>query len=289
MKNISLTPIEKMFLDASQGIIENIEAQTWIGRYRVDFFIQNKNLVIELDGHDYHKTKDQRTHDAKRQRSLEINGYRVIRFTGTEIYKDTKRCVQDTINFLKTLPENKTQNTKQELAYCMRMQSLITFLADVHDFDINSEEDYLALILNDNFPSLSIEKTDKNIITVKHYFQLNGDIAFDPLIEFLIIPSPDGEGAEWTPISITQYSAPYIGLPEYRNCINYSDDSITKDTLKILDYDLHREIANLAENWARVLIFQGWAKSHKKPNKSTTDAVIARESQQLTPRRARHA
>ncbi|EDN70716.1 protein containing DUF559 [Beggiatoa sp. PS] len=103
---LSLTPIEKMFWEAGKGIIKNMEPQKWIGRYRVDFFVSEKNLIIELDGHDYHKTKEQRTHDAERQRFLELNGYRVTRFTGTEIYQNVNKCVKETIDLLNILPTN---------------------------------------------------------------------------------------------------------------------------------------------------------------------------------------
>jgi len=51
--------------------------------------------VIELDGHEYHKTKYQRTHDAKRDRWLYGQGWHVLRFTGTEIHQDLDRCIDE--------------------------------------------------------------------------------------------------------------------------------------------------------------------------------------------------
>ncbi|EDN70717.1 hypothetical protein BGP_3477 [Beggiatoa sp. PS] len=154
------------------------------------------------------------------------------------------------------------KNIYSDLNYCVRMQSCISFLAELHGFDITSEEDYLLLKLNDLFLPLSIEKIGRDIIAVKHYFVLNGDIAFDPMIEFLIVPGHSSEATEWTPISITQYAAPYIGLPEYRNCLSYNDNPTPK-TLTVLDAKLHQDIANLAENWARNLVLQGWIKAYK--------------------------
>lgn len=51
-------------------------------------------MVIEIDGHESHKTKEQRTSGAKRERDLKELGWYVIRFTGTEIYKDVEECVK---------------------------------------------------------------------------------------------------------------------------------------------------------------------------------------------------
>ena len=74
--------------------INNIIPQYPILNYRVDFALPDEHLVIELDGHDYHKTKEQRTSDAKRERDLKELGWYVIRFTGTEIYRDVEKCVE---------------------------------------------------------------------------------------------------------------------------------------------------------------------------------------------------
>lgn len=86
------SPIEKLFYELAQYEL-NLYAQHSVGPYRLDFAIPEKLIAIELDGHDYHKTKEQRTHDAKRDRYLAELGWTVLRFTGTEIYRDPKSCV----------------------------------------------------------------------------------------------------------------------------------------------------------------------------------------------------
>lgn len=91
------SPIEVMFMKSALLVIDELDPQVKVGPYRVDLAIEYKKIAIELDGHDYHKTKEQRTHDAKRQRYLELNGWRVIRFTGTEIYNSVERCVNETL------------------------------------------------------------------------------------------------------------------------------------------------------------------------------------------------
>lgn len=49
--------------------------------------INEYKFCIECDGHEFHKTKEQRENDNKRMRLLIKYGWTVIRYTGTEIYK----------------------------------------------------------------------------------------------------------------------------------------------------------------------------------------------------------
>lgn len=94
-----------------------LNPQTKIGKYRVDFSLNfleffigmvddvnilekiNKNIplvAIEIDGHDFHeKTKKQVESDKKRERFLIKNGWVVIRFSGTEVFKDALYCVNE--------------------------------------------------------------------------------------------------------------------------------------------------------------------------------------------------
>lgn len=66
----------------------SIEMQRKIHPYRVDFLI-DKIWVIECDGHDFHeRTKEQAKHDKKRDRFLTSKGYKILRFTGSEITAD---------------------------------------------------------------------------------------------------------------------------------------------------------------------------------------------------------
>lgn len=61
--------------------------QAPIGPYVVDFFCPAKRLIIELDG-GHHNEDDVATRDLERQRWLENEGYRVIRFWNSEITSD---------------------------------------------------------------------------------------------------------------------------------------------------------------------------------------------------------
>lgn len=73
-----------------------ISPQCELCGYRVDFLIsvsdaqgRTHSAVVECDGHDFHeRTKEQAQRDRKRDRTLQAAGYRVFRFTGSEIYRD---------------------------------------------------------------------------------------------------------------------------------------------------------------------------------------------------------
>ena len=101
------SPIEEMFWsvasdDESEGFIFGLNYQYQVENYILDFAfrLHDFKLAIELDGHDFHKTKEQRTNDAKRARRLSELGWDVIRFTGSEIFKDANRCVMEVKNII---------------------------------------------------------------------------------------------------------------------------------------------------------------------------------------------
>lgn len=59
---------------------------------RFDFavinFLKQKMLLIELDGHDYHKTKDQRINDSIKRTIATNDGWQMNVITGSQIYRD---------------------------------------------------------------------------------------------------------------------------------------------------------------------------------------------------------
>lgn len=79
--------------------------------YRVDFVVGDErderkypmNIVIECDGHDYHSSKEQIKKDNERQREIENIGYTFIRFSGSEIYNDVEKCVDEVFKKIQSL------------------------------------------------------------------------------------------------------------------------------------------------------------------------------------------
>lgn len=87
------------------GIWAVVCPQMPIGPYRVDFAIRHifgltgaSGIVVECDGHDFHeKTKEQAARDKERDRFLQSEGYRVLHFTGSEIWADPMDCAHEVL------------------------------------------------------------------------------------------------------------------------------------------------------------------------------------------------
>jgi len=87
----------------STRVSMELDTQVPVEGFRADFEIicryggeEYARLLIECDGHDYHeRTKEQAARDKSRDRKLTAAGYRVIRFTGSEIYRNAYSCVAD--------------------------------------------------------------------------------------------------------------------------------------------------------------------------------------------------
>jgi len=69
-----------------------------LGIYVVDFYCHKLKLVIEVDG-SVHGDKEVGDADKERQRQLELDGLKVIRFTNEEVLKK-KEIVIEEINLL---------------------------------------------------------------------------------------------------------------------------------------------------------------------------------------------
>jgi very-short-patch-repair endonuclease len=98
------SPIELKFFVYAMRDIPNLKPQVVIGPYRVDLAIPEKKVVIELDGHAFHSSRQQRTRDAKRARYIQMQGWQVIRFTGTEIHQGVVECINEAKQIIEKLP-----------------------------------------------------------------------------------------------------------------------------------------------------------------------------------------
>lgn len=58
-------------------------------------------LVIEIDGHEWHeRTKEQAKADREKDRIYLKNGFIPVRYTGSEVYHDAKKCVDELFEIL---------------------------------------------------------------------------------------------------------------------------------------------------------------------------------------------
>lgn len=89
--------------------------QRQVGKYRADFIIQGVGYVarsrvwppkltatiaIECDGYEFHGTNEQKAYDTVRDQYFISQGIKTIRFTGSEINKNVKFCVDQISHFL---------------------------------------------------------------------------------------------------------------------------------------------------------------------------------------------
>lgn len=89
------SPIEEKFWEIAKKEFPLMKPQYKIGDYHVDFALPDIKIAIELEGHEYHSTKEQLEYDANREREVQKIGWRIIRFRGGEVYKNVNKCIQD--------------------------------------------------------------------------------------------------------------------------------------------------------------------------------------------------
>lgn len=97
--NVAAPPLDGLFL----------WPQIKIGAFRVDFIVGSyskrheafRYVIIECDGHDFHeRTKEQAQRDKARDRYITGLGHRILRFTGSEIYRDPRKVWDEIVEVL---------------------------------------------------------------------------------------------------------------------------------------------------------------------------------------------
>lgn len=70
--------------------------------YRIDFAIVPETgqpgLAIEVDGHEYHETKQAAARDKRRDRALAAAGWTVVRFAAVEVWRDADKCFAEALD-----------------------------------------------------------------------------------------------------------------------------------------------------------------------------------------------
>lgn len=125
---VNLSPIEQilavaiMFYEkvstSKPKIKLNIKYQETISiegsKYIADFVIYSavvdnktkklsKPIIIECDGYEYHSKKEQMSRDYKRERALKLNGFDILRFTGSQIYNEPIVCVREIAKYISNI------------------------------------------------------------------------------------------------------------------------------------------------------------------------------------------
>jgi very-short-patch-repair endonuclease len=85
------TAYQQLMLPDLTGMVTQHEVLG--GKYRIDFALPAEKIGVEVDGYAYHSDPAVFTQDRKRQRELETEGWRLIRFSGKEVRADAQLCV----------------------------------------------------------------------------------------------------------------------------------------------------------------------------------------------------
>lgn len=92
--------------DPEKGLLYNkIVPQQPVGKYRIDFAIPELKFGIEIDGLAYHNGQDSFMKDRSRQREIESQGWRIVRFAAKEISLDVDKCFQEAENIARQLSQ----------------------------------------------------------------------------------------------------------------------------------------------------------------------------------------
>jgi hypothetical protein len=130
------------------------------------------------------------------------------------------------------------------------MQDVITAIAQKHGLNLNASEAHLKLE-RDGFMPLVIEKIGPHLVSVAHYFQMNGDAIADPDVVFFT-----GYG-HWLPIEISQV----LG---YERVAWLSEDGKAIKSIKIA---AQADLASFCLLWAKGIKGQHWLEQGSLPQK----------------------
>lgn len=96
-----MTPIEEILLDALISVGLAPRLQYGVGPYRPDFAFPERLLIVEADGRGWHDAQRDRRRDVR----LRQQGWEVIRFTGSEIFREASQCAEAVAKRYRSRPE----------------------------------------------------------------------------------------------------------------------------------------------------------------------------------------
>ena len=124
-------------------------------RYLVDIELHQASIVIEADG-SQHSLRDQKAKDAARDADLIAAGYRVFRFTGSQINADAAACVQRVIDACGLVPD-------QEPVYDIRTR----FAGPSHPNWNGGKREYVCESCGETFLAQPKHRTGKHVYCSK--------------------------------------------------------------------------------------------------------------------------
>jgi very-short-patch-repair endonuclease len=76
----------------------------WVAGQEVDILWEEQRLIVELDGHSYHRTRAAFERDRIRDETLQLAGYRVLRITARRLASEPAAVVATVRSLLERGP-----------------------------------------------------------------------------------------------------------------------------------------------------------------------------------------
>jgi very-short-patch-repair endonuclease/predicted transcriptional regulator of viral defense system len=101
-QTLTESELEEAFLAiVREAGLPDPEANTWMTLpdgtpARIDFLWRPQRLAVEIDGHPFHRTRQSRERDARRDQLMRLAGYEPLRFTGRQVSED-RQWVAETV------------------------------------------------------------------------------------------------------------------------------------------------------------------------------------------------
>lgn len=101
--------------------------------YFIDFAFIGRSgspICVELDGQEFHEKKPENfASDRQRDRELTISGWRILRFSGSEVYKSVSKCVDECTSMLpKPIPPKPPMSQKDRDVCIAQANALLEVL-----------------------------------------------------------------------------------------------------------------------------------------------------------------
>lgn len=94
----------------AKGAGVHITPQYQVGKYRADFLLEQVQIgpdsiltpvIVELDGHAFHdRDKHQRSYEKARDREFQRSGFKVLHFTGSDVFADPYKVAFEALQFI---------------------------------------------------------------------------------------------------------------------------------------------------------------------------------------------
>lgn len=105
--------------DAHRPELEGLVVQHPFWAYRLDFALPDLKIGFEIDGHAYHSDALTFDRDRKRHRQIELQGWRLVRFSGKEACDNPEQVVREMALAVRTFaPRVPTQGGPASCEHC---------------------------------------------------------------------------------------------------------------------------------------------------------------------------